>query len=201
MRVRVLVLAAALATAPLGAQAADLVVWWDQGYYPEEREAVEETVAAFEQETGNQVELVFHPESEHPEAIAAALEAGQPPDFAFGLLFSGYVGQWAFDDRLVDLTGAIATFRTCLIRMRSPGRRGATPKPAKKPYTGCRWAGRFTTLTHGRASSSARASPSPTFRRSGTLSGRSGAIRCSQRCAWPLVATTSGASGRPWRPA
>jgi multiple sugar transport system substrate-binding protein len=110
MRVRVLVLAAALAMAPPGAQAADLVVWWDEGYYPEEREAVEETVAAFEQETGKQVELVFHPESEHPEAIAAALEAGQPPDFAFGLLFSGYVGQWAFDDRLVDLTGAIGHF-------------------------------------------------------------------------------------------
>jgi ABC-type glycerol-3-phosphate transport system substrate-binding protein len=68
-----------LAMAPLGARAADLVVWWDEGYYAEEREAVEEIVAAFEQETGKQVELVFHPESEHPEAIAAALQAGKPP--------------------------------------------------------------------------------------------------------------------------
>ena len=65
-------------------EAADLVVWWDEGYYAEEHEAVEEIVAAFEQETGKKVELVFYPESEHPEAIAAALEAGQPPDFAFG---------------------------------------------------------------------------------------------------------------------
>jgi hypothetical protein len=54
------------------------------------------------------VELVFHPESEHPEAIAATLEAGKPPDF--GLLFSGYVGRWAFNDRLVDLTRAIGHF-------------------------------------------------------------------------------------------
>jgi multiple sugar transport system substrate-binding protein len=110
MRSRGIALAAMLAMAPLGARAADLVVWWDEGYYTEEREAVEEIVAAFEQETGKQVELVFHPESEHPEAIAAALQAGKPPDFAFGLLFSGHVGRWAFDDRLVDLAGPIGHF-------------------------------------------------------------------------------------------
>ena len=110
MRIGALVLAAALILAPLGAQAADLVVWWDEGYYAEEREAVEEIVAAFEQETGKQVELVFHPESEHPEAIAAALDAGQPPDFAFGLLFSDYVGRWAFDNRLLNLSDAVGHF-------------------------------------------------------------------------------------------
>jgi multiple sugar transport system substrate-binding protein len=103
-------LASALVLAPVGARAADLVVWWDEGYYAEEHEAAEEIVAAFEQKTGKQVELVFHPESEHGEAIAAALDAGQPPDFAHGLLFGSYVGQWAFDDRLVELTTAIGHF-------------------------------------------------------------------------------------------
>ena len=43
---------------PLGAQAADLVVWWEKGFYPQADEAVAEIVAAFEQETGKQVELV-----------------------------------------------------------------------------------------------------------------------------------------------
>jgi ABC-type glycerol-3-phosphate transport system substrate-binding protein len=103
-------LAPAVVTAPLTTQAADLVVWWDEGYYAEEHEAIREIIAAFERGTGKQVELVFHPESEHGEAIAAALEAGKPPDFAFGLLFSGYVGQWAFDGRLVDLSHAIGHF-------------------------------------------------------------------------------------------
>jgi multiple sugar transport system substrate-binding protein len=110
MRVRNLGLAAALAMAPLGATAADLVVWWDEGYYPKEQEAIRETIAAFEQETGKQVELVLHSESEHPKELAAALEAGQPPDFAFGLFFSGYIGQWAFDGRLVDLSDAVGHF-------------------------------------------------------------------------------------------
>ena len=82
----------------------------DESYYPEEQQAVRETVAAFEQETGKHVELVFHPDSEHGEAIAAALDAGRPPDFAHSLLFGSYVGQWAFDDRLVELTTAIGHF-------------------------------------------------------------------------------------------
>jgi multiple sugar transport system substrate-binding protein len=110
MRCRTVALAAMLAIAPMGARSADLVVWWDEGYYPEERQAVEEIIAAFEQETGQQVELIFHSESEHPKAIVAALKAGQPPDFAFGLLFSDYVGQWAFDDRLLNLSDAVGHF-------------------------------------------------------------------------------------------
>ena len=76
----------ALILAPLGAKAADLVVWWDEGRYAEEDEAVREIIAAFEQDTGKQVELVFHPEEELPDKVEAALAAGQPPDFAFGLL-------------------------------------------------------------------------------------------------------------------
>ncbi len=49
MRRQAIVLAAALFMAPLGARAADLVVWWEKGFYPQEDEAVAETVAAFEQ--------------------------------------------------------------------------------------------------------------------------------------------------------
>ena len=57
MRARAVVLAVALVLAPLGARAADLVVWWEQGVQPQEDEAVREIVAAFEQKTGKQVEL------------------------------------------------------------------------------------------------------------------------------------------------
>jgi multiple sugar transport system substrate-binding protein len=70
--------------APLGAQAADLVVWWEKGYYDQEDEAVAEIIEAFEKDTGKQVELLFYSNEELPGALEAALEAGQPPDFAFG---------------------------------------------------------------------------------------------------------------------
>ena len=59
MHAHAVLVALALVLAPLGAQAADLVVWWEKGYYPQEDEAVAEIIAAFEQETGKQVELVL----------------------------------------------------------------------------------------------------------------------------------------------
>jgi hypothetical protein len=51
IQVGAFVLAAALALALLGAHAADLAVWWEKGWYPEEDKAVAELVAAFEQKT------------------------------------------------------------------------------------------------------------------------------------------------------
>src|SRR5690349_5342684 len=86
MRVRAVFLAAALVLAPLGARAADLVVWWAKGFYPEEDQAVRELVAAFGKETGNQVQLAFHAQQgELPAKTAAAVEAGHPPDFVHGI--------------------------------------------------------------------------------------------------------------------
>ena len=99
-----------IAMAPLGARAADLVVWWQEGAYAQEDAALREVVAAFEQETGKHVELVLYPLPELPDQIAAALEAGRPPDFAFGFWASDHIGEWALDDRLVDLSDAISHF-------------------------------------------------------------------------------------------
>ena len=44
----VFVLATILVLTPLGAKGADLVVWWEEGFYPAEDQAVRELVAAFE---------------------------------------------------------------------------------------------------------------------------------------------------------
>jgi hypothetical protein len=91
-----------LTLAARDAKAADLVVWWDKGAYPQEDEAVGEIVAAFEQKTGKQVELVQPTQDEIIEQVQSALQAGAPPDF----LFSVYIhaaADWAYQDRLVDL--------------------------------------------------------------------------------------------------
>jgi hypothetical protein len=45
------IVAALFTIAPLGAQAADLVVWWEKGFYPQEDEAVREIITAFEQDS------------------------------------------------------------------------------------------------------------------------------------------------------
>ena len=110
MRIRAAAVAAALAMAPLGAEAADLVVWWEQGHHPEEDAAVRETLAAFEQGSGKQVELVFYEQTELPEKLKLALEAGRPPDVAFGIRIASYIPEWAFNDQLVDLTDTVGFF-------------------------------------------------------------------------------------------
>jgi multiple sugar transport system substrate-binding protein len=101
---------AALIVPSLSARAADLVVWWQKGFYAQEDAALKEIIAAFEQETGKQVEVSFHVESELPAKIAAALEAEQPPDLAFGFTLDVYISEWAFDGRLVDLSATVGLF-------------------------------------------------------------------------------------------
>jgi multiple sugar transport system substrate-binding protein len=110
MRSRDFILATMLILSPLAARADDLVVWWEEGFNSEEDEALREIIGAFEQQTGKQVELAFYPQAELPERIDAALEAGQPPDFAFGFLLWSYAPKWALEDRLVDLSGAVGPF-------------------------------------------------------------------------------------------
>ncbi len=84
LHVRAVVLAAALVLAPLGtgARGADLVVWWEQGFYPEEDQAARALVRAFEAETGKRVELVLQPYREIIGRVEAALAAGRPPERA-----------------------------------------------------------------------------------------------------------------------
>jgi multiple sugar transport system substrate-binding protein len=105
------VLAAVLVMAPLGAKAADLVVWWDKGVYPEQDAALAELISAFEQDTGKDVELVQHPLWEAEDKARAAIEAGHPPDFLFGTNVEMMSIQWAYEDRLVDLTDTLGHLR------------------------------------------------------------------------------------------
>ena len=86
---RILGLAAAIILAPLGAKAADLVVWWEKGFYPQADKAIAEIVAAFEQESGKGVELVQIDQYEMPDQAGAALATGVSPDFLYPAL-----GEW-----------------------------------------------------------------------------------------------------------
>jgi len=96
--------------APLGAKAADLVIWWEEGWYPEEEQAVTELVAAFAEQTGKKVERVPIGHAYGAE-VEAALEAGQPPDFLWGLGGTlDHADQWAYEDRLVDLMDTVGHF-------------------------------------------------------------------------------------------
>jgi ABC-type glycerol-3-phosphate transport system substrate-binding protein len=83
------------------------VVWWQTDFHVQEDEAVAQIIVAFEQETGKQVELVQPAQGETIQKAQAALAAGQPPDFLFGITAGLPAAQWAYEDRLVDLEGAL----------------------------------------------------------------------------------------------
>src|SRR3954453_22761243 len=103
--IRAALLATVLVLIPLGAWAADLVVWWEKGWNPEEDQAVRELVAAFERKTGETVELAFQPSQDLPARVLAALEVGRPPDLLSGLIeLDDYYPEWAHEGRLVDLS-------------------------------------------------------------------------------------------------
>ena len=93
-----------------GARAADLVVWWDKGFYAQEDKAIREVIAAFEQDSGKQVDLVLDEQAELPDSIEAAIAANQPPHVAFGLWLGSYLPKWALEDRLVDLSDPVGHF-------------------------------------------------------------------------------------------
>jgi multiple sugar transport system substrate-binding protein len=103
MRGHAVILVLTVILTPLGAKAADLVVWWEKGYYDQENEAVREIIEVFEQDTGKQVELVQPTQGEFFDKAQAAVAAGEPPDFAFGSYPGHRIYQWALDDRLADL--------------------------------------------------------------------------------------------------
>ena len=97
-----------LVMAPLGAKAADLVVWWEKGFYAQEDEAVREIIAAFEQESGKQVELVFYPSRmSFRTRSRRRSRPGRRPTSPSASALRDYISEWAFDDRLVDLTDAV----------------------------------------------------------------------------------------------
>src|SRR3954469_3102417 len=110
MRVRAVLLAAALVLAPPSVRAADLIVWWDKPYYPEEDQALAELTRAFEAKAGLKVELVLHDDWDVQKAIEGAIATGRPPDFMFSLQQTqGQPERWAAEDRLVDLTDEVGS--------------------------------------------------------------------------------------------
>ena len=79
------------ALASVAAAQETLVVYWTKGFYPQEDKALDDMVAKFEKKTGVKVELSrYSPQESVPKAVAA-LDAGTPPDVAYGDVFDDMV--------------------------------------------------------------------------------------------------------------
>jgi hypothetical protein len=123
MRAGAVVLAVAIVLASLGARAADLVVWWEKGHYAQADEAVTAIIAAFEQKTGEQVEIVQPGRSVRLGALAAA-----------GSAFSG--ASWS--PRAPPGGSNRRSSRRCRRSERPGSCRSSSPRPTQTCCHACR---------------------------------------------------------------
>ncbi len=107
----VLCVAAVAAIAGRPAMAAQTVtVWWNQGFYPAEDQALKDMVATWEKQTGNTVNLTIYNGSDLPAKIISAMTTGQVPDLVYVdnadfLLLP----QAAWNDKVVDVSDVVDT--------------------------------------------------------------------------------------------
>ncbi len=87
-----------------------VTVWWNQGFYQAEDQAMKDAVAAWEKASGNKVDLTFYNGSDLPAKVVAAITTGEVPDVIYAdtgdfLL----VPQNAWNDKLVDVSDVVDT--------------------------------------------------------------------------------------------
>jgi multiple sugar transport system substrate-binding protein len=109
-RILVGAMAASVAALLAGEAAAQekFTVWWQKGFYKSEDDALFAAVKKFEEKTKVQVDLSqYSPQDIIPKTVSA-LDAGTPPDVAYGDVYDFQVaGKWAFDGKLEDVTDII----------------------------------------------------------------------------------------------
>lgn len=113
---RALVTASVLALASGPLLAADLTIWWNKSYYPEEDQQFDKIVADYKAKTGKDVEYIYFTNEDLPRKVLAALTAGEPPDLAYAFLFDlQHTARWAYEDVLVDVGDVVDTIRPYLL--------------------------------------------------------------------------------------
>ena len=104
--------AALVAAAPAFAQD-KLTVWWGKGFYKAEDDALFAAIKKFEAKYPKvKVDLsLYAPQEMIPKSVAA-LDAGNPPDVAYGDVFDFQVtAKWAYDGKLEDASSIIDPIR------------------------------------------------------------------------------------------
>ncbi len=90
-----------------------LTVWWTKGFYKSEDDALFEAIKKYEAKTKVKVDLSqYAPQDIIPKTVSA-LDAGTPPDVAYGDVYDFQVGgKWAFDGKLEDITDVIEPMKS-----------------------------------------------------------------------------------------
>ena len=98
------------ATSPAQAAGKTIKVWWNQGFYPAEDQALKDLVAAWEKQSGDKVDLTIYNGSDLPAKIISAMTTGDVPDICY--VDNGdflLLPQAAWNDKVVDVSDVVDT--------------------------------------------------------------------------------------------
>jgi len=84
-----------------------ITIWWNLGYYAEEKLATVEAIDKFEKETGVEVDITYIGTDELRDKLLAAIKAGTPPDMTFTMWDIVLGPLWAWKDLLVDVSDIV----------------------------------------------------------------------------------------------
>lgn len=117
MKFKLLATAACVTTALIAsgtAQAQEkLTVWWGKGFYKAEDDALFAAIKKFEAKNPKiKIDLsLYAPQEMIPKSVAA-MDAGNPPDVAYGDVYDFQVtAKWAYDGKLEDVSSIIDPMR------------------------------------------------------------------------------------------
>lgn len=89
-----------------------VVVWWNKGFYEAEDNALRAAIAKWEQQSGMKVELSLITTEDMITKTVSAVEAGTPPDLAFGWTFDFRASPtWAFNGKLEDVSDIVGPLK------------------------------------------------------------------------------------------
>ncbi|MEO6564764.1 MAG: ABC transporter substrate-binding protein [Casimicrobiaceae bacterium] len=128
------VVALGIFAAPAAAQE-KLNVWFTKGFYKAEDDALDEVVKKFEAKTGVKVELSRYAVQDIIPKTVAALDAGNPPDVAFGHSYDFQVtAKWAFDGKLEDISSIMTPIKDRFLKNTVETTHLFNDKTKKKAY-------------------------------------------------------------------
>lgn len=88
-------------------------VWWSEGYYPEETEAIRKSVKAWQDKTQSDVNLTFFSEKDLIQQVKNAIESGHLPDVVYGYSMDLFLlPQLAWEGKLADMSSIIDPFKS-----------------------------------------------------------------------------------------
>jgi multiple sugar transport system substrate-binding protein len=124
-----LVVLAFLAPPPASAQ---LVVWWNKSFVPQQDEAFKEVVQKWEKKTGGKVDLSFFALPDHPAKMLAAFDSKIVPDVDFGQIVNVQTARFALEDKLLEISDVMNPIRSRFVEVALNGTEFLNAKTGKR---------------------------------------------------------------------